>query len=192
MFNGVFQYNTNIKIASGKLLLSEPLLQDESFQRSVVYVCHHDINESIGFIINKKADADLSQLIPALENSPFPLYIGGPVGLESINMIHNVPALIGGEEIADGIYWGGSLEKAIEGIVNGDIVPTNCKMFIGYSGWGKGQLQSELDVNSWLVSDASLELVFKTDADTLWKKSIAALGQQFNALLHMPTNPALN
>jgi putative AlgH/UPF0301 family transcriptional regulator len=54
------------------------------------------------------------------------------------------------------------------------------------------KLQSELDVNSWLVSDASLDLVFKTDADTLWKKSIAALGQQFNTLLHMPTNPALN
>ena len=109
-----------------------------------------------------------------------------------MHMVHNVPELIGGEEIADGVYWGGSLEKAIQYIESGNIIPSDCKIFIGYSGWGKGQLESELEVNSWLVSDASHDLLFNTDSETLWKKSMAALGQQFNPLLHMPTNPELN
>ena len=192
MFSDVLKYKTHIKVGSGKLLISEPLLQDESFQRSVVYMCHHDTDESIGFVINKLAEADLSHFIPELEHIPFPLYIGGPVGLESMHMVHNVPELIGGEEIADGVYWGGSLEKAIQYIESGNIIPSDCKIFIGYSGWGKGQLESELEVNSWLVSDASHDLLFNTDSETLWKKSMAALGQQFNPLLHMPTNPELN
>ena len=192
MMGDILHYKTDITAGSGKLLISEPMLQDQSFQKSVVFMCHHDENESLGYIINKRADLDLSHFIPELKHIAFPLHIGGPVALDSLHLLHTVPDLIGGDLIDHHIYWGGDLELAIENILLGKINSRNCKFLIGYSGWSEGQLDAELDMDAWLVSNASVSLVFETEESLLWKKSIAGLGQKFNPLLHVPMNPELN
>ncbi len=192
MIEDLLNYNTNIKIGNGKLLISEPMLQDKSFQKSVIYICHHDAKESVGYVLNKKADHDLSSLISELNGIYFPLYIGGPVGLDSLHIIHSVPDLIGGDLINENIYWSGDLESAIENIKLGKINESNCKFFIGYSGWGEGQLDAELDMSSWLVSNATDEQVFAMNDDLLWKESVVALGNKFNPLLYVPLSPEFN
>ena len=192
MIDDLLHYKTNVKINAGKLLISEPMLQDKSFQKSVIYMCHHDAKESVGYVLNQKAELDLSQYITELNGIYFPLHVGGPVGLDSLHIIHTASDIIGGDAIADNIYWGGDLESAIENIKLGKITPQNCKFFIGYSGWSEGQLDAELDMNSWLVSDATNALVFETNEALLWKESIAALGNKFNPLLYVPLSPELN
>lgn len=192
MIEDLLQYKTDIKISSGKLLISEPMLQDKAFQKSVIYVCHHDAKESVGYVLNQQAGHSLNDYIQELNGIYFPLFIGGPVGPDSLHILHNVPELIGGDLIADNMYWGGDLEMAIEQIKLGKVTPSNCKFFIGYSGWGEGQLDAELDMNSWLVAHSSRDIMFEIESSQLWKAAISTLGKKFNPLLFIPMNPELN
>ena len=52
----------------------------------------------------------------------------------------------------------------------------NARLIVGYSGWGPGQLESELESSSWLVSDIDQELIFNTPADRMWEAAIRRLG----------------
>lgn len=192
MIEDLIPNTTDVAMAAGKLLISEPMMQDKSFQRAVVYVCHHDALESIGYIINRLSEHSLSDFVSELNGIYFPLFIGGPVALDTIHMLHSLPNEIGGDEIADGIYWGGDMEAAIENIKLGKLNSGNCKFFIGYSGWGEGQLDAELDMKSWLVSNFSNELLYHVDGKQSWKRAISKLGTKFNSLLYVPMNPELN
>ena len=123
MNENLIHYQTGLEVNAGKLLISEPLLREQPFQRSVIFLCHHDASESVGYILNKKAGLELADFIPALEGSRFPLYDGGPVGNDTLHLLHTVHDLLGGDAVMPGIYWGGNLEKAIQGILRGLITP---------------------------------------------------------------------
>lgn len=192
MLDITLTYKTELKAGPGKLLISEPMLQDACFQRSVVYLCHHDTKESVGYVINKRAEYLLSEFIEDLAGHDFPLFTGGPVGLDTLHLLHTVPKLIGGEHIMDGIYWGGEIDQAIDHILAGKITPLNCKFLIGYSGWSEGQLDAELDMNAWLVSEGSSDLLFEQTESIIWQQAVSALGRKFNPLLFMPTKPEFN
>lgn len=192
MIDEILQLSTNIKATKGKILISEPMLQDESFQKSVIYLCGYDDHESFGFVLNNKSNQDLSVFFPELNSKNFPLYVGGPVDLDSFHMIHTHSELIGGEEIDNKIFWGGDIEQAIENIKLGKIDSESIRFFLGYSGWGEGQLDAELDMNSWLVSHCSQEFVFRNTSSNLWKDAITNLGEKFKQLLFIPQNPQFN
>jgi putative transcriptional regulator len=122
----------------------------------------------------------------------FPVFIGGPIEQEMLHFIHSVPEIAGGEKITENIYWSGDVEQIVEGIKIGKVTTDNCKFFIGYSGWGMGQLEAELDMNAWLVAHSSLRLVFNTSEKTLWNEAITSLGKNYSTLLFMPDKPELN
>jgi putative transcriptional regulator len=192
MFNDLIPFNTGVEPSAGALLISEPLLLDSNFQRSVILLCHHDINESMGFVLNKLATETLSDLVPEMANSSFPVYQGGPVGLNSLHFIHTLPDLLQGSHLAHGIFWSGDIARAFEGIKMGEVNEQNCRFFVGYSGWGAGQLDAELDMNSWLVCPSSQRLVFDVNQEQLWKESVEELGPKFKNLLFIPNDPTLN
>src|SRR4051812_44854502 len=135
--------------SSGKLLISEPFLMDPNFKRSVVLLTQHDDEGTIGFILNHPSAMLLKDLIPELENADFPVYIGGPVATDTIHFIHRCyDRLNDGEEIAEGIYWGGNFEALRILIDTSQIDVSEVKFFIGYSGWAAEQLQNELVENT--------------------------------------------
>ena len=185
-------FKTDIDISNGKFLISEPMLQDISFQKSVIFICHHDEDESIGYVINKGCKQGLGNVVNDLNNIFFPLYIGGPVAQDSLHFIHTMPQLLGGDVVDKEIYWGGDLETAIEQMKVGKITAANCKFFLGYSGWSKGQLQSELDLNAWLVANASTPLLFEDREELIWKLTIEGLGAKYKPLLHVPLHAEFN
>ncbi len=192
MFEDFIQYKTNIKQGAGKLLISDPMLLDTNFQKTVILLCNHSTTESVGYVLNRLSTNDLSYYLHDLKGYHFPLYIGGPVGLNTLHFIHAIPNILGGEFIDESMYWGGDLSLAIQLIQLGQILPHQCKFFLGYSGWGEGQLEAELDMNSWIVGHASDQLVFQTNENQLWKKSIESLGNKFKNLLFIPQDPTLN
>jgi putative transcriptional regulator len=191
MIEDLLPNKTDIEAGAGKLLISEPFLQDKSFHRSVVFLCHHDAKESVGYIVNKMSGQYLSEFVPDI-HIPVPVYFGGPVGLDTLHMVHTIPHLIGGDKVQEDLYWGGDMESAIENIKLGKLHTQNCKFFIGYSGWGEGQLQAELDMKAWLVAHSNPALIFAEEGNELWHTAIAQLGKRFNPLLFMPDRPELN
>ena len=66
------------------------------------------------------------------------------------------------------------------------------RLFAGYSGWGAGQLEAELDEASWIVVDAEPDDAFAADPDELWRRVLQRKGRAFTLLEHMPIDPSLN
>ncbi|QOR75065.1 MAG: YqgE/AlgH family protein [Thermoflavifilum sp.] len=180
--------------ANGTFLIADPFLKDPNFARTVVLLCEHQAEGSFGFVINRPFEQTLNELLPGTEDlQPIPLYFGGPVQLDTVHFIHQYPDVIeDGYEVGEGIYWGGNFEQTLELIRIGVIDLKKIKFFIGYSGWGSGQLEAELEEHSWIVSPAHPELIFDTRQETVWKQSLRELGDEYALMANFPIDPSLN
>jgi putative transcriptional regulator len=86
----------------------------------------------------------------------YPVFYGGPVQMDTIHFLHQYPEKIpGGYEIAEGVFWGGDFDVAIQMIRKGEVNLQRIRFYIGYSGWGTGQLNDELKEKSWLTVKAN-------------------------------------
>ena len=182
-----------VEAAPGTLLIADPFLKDPNFMRTVVFLCEHQTEGSFGFVLNKEFEQTLDKLLTDMEGYPIPVYFGGPVQLNTIHFLHQYPELIPDSlKTAEGIYWGGNFETVVALIKNKSINLKKIKFFIGYSGWGDGQLVDELKEKSWLTAEATQKLVFNTPPDEVWKKSIQHLGGAYKVLVNYPIDPQLN
>src|SRR4051812_27608654 len=138
------------EIMPGKLLIADPFLRDPNFMRSVIFMCEHKEEGSFGFVLNRKYDQFLGELLNGVEFSDFPVYYGGPVQVDTIHFLHQCPNLVtGGIEVVDGIFWGGDFEVVMELLKANRLTNRDIRFFIGYSGWGQGQLEEEMKQKSW-------------------------------------------
>jgi putative transcriptional regulator len=182
-----------VQISAGKILIADPFLKDPNFKRSVVIVCEHQDSGSFGFVLNKLYEQVLGDLIADLEGSTFPVYYGGPVQLDTIHFLHRCPELIsGGFEISEGIFWGGDFEEVADLIKADRLRETDIRFFIGYSGWGEGQLEEEMKLKSWITSKATPPLIFPTNANNIWKDALKELGGEYELMTNYPIDPQLN
>ncbi len=180
--------------AKGKLLIAAPFIGDPNFSRSVVLLCEHSSEGTLGFVLNQPTTLTLGDLIIELErySPPLVVYQGGPVQPDTLHIVHRMPELLGGVEIVPGIFWGGSYEVLKDVIRKNQHKSFGLKLFIGYSGWAAGQLDKEMTEGSWLVGDVTAELLFEDEAHTVWKKAISMLGKNYSFLANMPIDPQLN
>lgn len=177
----------------GMLLIADPFLKDPHFARSVVLLCEHQEQGSFGFVINKRYKQTLNELVPDMTDVRIPVYYGGPVQLDTIHFVHQIPDLVeGGFEIIKGIYWGGKFDRAISLINDGLLNLWKIKFFIGYSGWSSGQLEEELNERSWILSQASSRLLFKEKEQNIWPRSLKELGNDYAMMANFPIDPSLN
>jgi len=181
------------KLTKGKLLIAEPaILNDASFNRSVILLSEHNEEGSIGFILNKPSDFTLHDLIPEIE-SDLIIYNGGPVSQENLYFVHRVPDLIPDSiKIAEGIYWGGNFDKVQHLLEQGLLKKIDIRFFLGYSGWSKDQLQSELDTTSWVVIDNTYTNIFDISDDSVWKENLLNFGGEYRLWANAPENISLN
>lgn len=180
--------------STGKLLISEPFLNDPNFKRSVVLIADHGEEGTLGFILNQPSQLLLKDLVPDLWQADYPIFIGGPVEVDTIHFIHRCyDKLNSGEEIAKGIYWGGNFETLKILVNNNSIAEDEVKFFLGYSGWGIDQLNEEIEENTWIVSDKySKELIFSHNEEELWREVIINLGPKYAHVSNFPIDPSLN
>lgn len=182
-----------LEIQKGLLLIAEPFLKDENFQRSVVLLCQQDDDGSFGIQLNKKIDIDISYFLEELADYNLPVFDGGPVGKDHIHFLHQHPELIkGGEHLIEEIYWGGDYEAAVQHVKKGNINTNQIKFYLGYSGWGKNQLRKEMKHHSWLLTEATNELVFNTDHEMIWSNAIKRLGDDYKPMINYPLDPSFN
>jgi putative transcriptional regulator len=182
-----------IQVSAGEILIADPFLRDPNFMRTVVFICEHQDSGSFGFVLNKKYEQDLGDLIADLEGNTFPVYYGGPVQLDTVHFLHQRPELIsGGLEVTDGIFWGGDFSDVAELLKENRLREIDIRFFIGYSGWSEGQLDEEMKTKSWITSKATRPLIFPKNIDDTWKVALRQLGGEYEQMVNYPIDPQLN
>ncbi len=187
-------FNKNIIPEKGDLLISEPFLPDPNFQRTVVLICEHGEEGSFGFVLNKPSILKGSDVLEEAVSFDAVLHVGGPVQQDTLHFIHREPdKLEGGVDMGNNLYWGGNFEELLLLMDAGAVEMENFKFFVGYSGWGRGQLKEELEQNAWIVyKAATAEDVFDTQPDTLWRECLKRMGGKYKIISNYPTDPRLN
>lgn len=177
----------------GKILLSEPLLNDPFFKRSVVLLVEHDQEGSLGFVLNKSVSVGINELLNDFPEMDAEVYWGGPMNKNHLFYLHTKGDLIeGSKEIVPGLFWGGDFEQVKTLIASNEMTSQDIRFFAGYSGWGKGQLIKELNEKSWIITKASIpSLMLKKDKG-LWKLFMTKLGKKFEIMSNFPEDPSLN
>ena len=172
-------------------LIAMPGLEDESFSRSVVYVCEHSERGALGLIINKPSDINVKNLFDKVDLSlrredlrKDPVFHGGPVQTERGFVLHE-PMLMEGAEADESAYASTmTIPGGLEMTTSKDVLealstgagPRRVLITLGYSSWGEGQLESELGENAWLTVAADLSVIFDTPVAERYDRALALLG----------------
>ena len=184
---------TDIIPATGKLLIAEPFLTDPEFARSVVLLCSHDSEGTVGFVLNRISVNNIGDLLPDMvPGATIPVHDGGPVQPETLHIIHKIPEQMGGLEILPGIYWGGSYENLHKAIEEDGVTEDKIRLFVGYAGWEQGQLEREMKEGSWIVANGAENLIFEPDSTQVWRLALKSLGNNFAYMANLPLHPQLN
>ncbi|MBN2756437.1 MAG: YqgE/AlgH family protein [Bacteroidales bacterium] len=182
----------NIAPKSGSILVSEPFSKDAYFKRSVVLITLNNEEGAIGFILNKFVKISFKELIG--ENIEFNanVSIGGPVSIDRIDFLHTIGEKIpNSKKIVDNIYWGGDFSFLLELIKSNLIKDNQVRFFIGYSGWGKNQLKTEIENDYWIVTNSDSKTIMQTDKN-YWQSTLQRLGDNYKAWFNLPEDPSLN
>lgn len=172
-------------------LIAMPGLQDETFNRSVVYLCEHSERGALGLVINKPSDMNLKLLFEKIElrmASPelgeAPVFHGGPLQTERGFVLHEA-VFAEGEQPEESVYAStmtipGGLEMTtskdvLEALATGS-GPRRVLVSLGYAAWEQGQLESELAENSWLTVDADPAVIFDTPIEQRYDRALMLLG----------------
>src|SRR5690606_8209662 len=178
----------------GSLLIAEPsIIGDISFNRSIILLADYGTEGAIGFILNNPLEYTLNELVPEI-TQPFKIYNGGPVEQDNLYFIHKVPQLIPDSiEISYGLFWGGDFAVVTQLITEQKITEKDIKFFLGYSGWDAKQLEKELKINSWIITDNIYkEEILEKDYETFWKEKMLEFGGEYSLWSNAPENPSYN
>lgn len=177
----------------GRLLISEPFLPDTFFNRTLVYLTEHNEKGSVGFIINKSINIKVNDALDGFPGWDEKLTMGGPVAPDTLHYLHTMGNLIPNSVwVADNIYWGGDIESIKDLISSGRAGSGDIRFFLGYSGWGEGQLEKELQENSWIIADVAPEVVMRYRKDDSWKTVLRSLNKKYRLWAEFPESPEMN
>jgi len=172
----------------GQLLISSPLLHDPNFRRTVVLMTHHDEEGASGRALSRPSEIRVADAVPDLADLPGSdelVYVGGPVQTEAVGVLiehESEPEL---PIVGNVAFMPADAELDELGAVR-------TRVFAGYSGWGAGQLEDELEESSWIVVPAVPDDAFAPDPDELWRTVLHRKGGKFALIATMPYDPKLN
>lgn len=179
--------------AGGRILVSQPSLNDRFFSRSVVMLAEHGPDGSFGFIVNKPAKVRLSKVTGEFGAFDTDLYLGGPVHVNNLFYVHSKGEIIKDSlKIIEGVYWGGDIAEIRDLILSGKLTEKDIRFYAGYSGWQPKQLDREMSEKSWIVMDGQNRYVFGSRPTALWKKIVLTLGEEYAPWVNYPPDPNMN
>ncbi|MEA2247339.1 MAG: putative transcriptional regulator [Solirubrobacteraceae bacterium] len=178
----------------GQLLIASPKILDPNFRRTVVFMAEHTEEGAMGLVLNRPAEATAREAVPDLrwlvDSDDAGVWMGGPVAASSVIVLaefeepDRAALLIDGDlgfvpaEIDDRDAFAAGVRRA--------------RILAGPPGWGPGQLEAELEEDSWILEPARRADVFTADADALWSEVLRRKGREYALLSTMPMDPSLN
>jgi putative transcriptional regulator len=175
---------------AGSLLVAHPNMLDPNFRRTVLFISEHDPSDgALGVIINRPLDRQVADLVtdtPPAGLADVPVFLGGPVGKNQLMFAAFEWKKGDGVTLSHNI----ALEKA--SAAPGEKNRVTLCAFVGYAGWGAGQLESELKQKAWLLQKANPSLLKLDRLPNLWFDIMRGLGPWYKMLAAAPDDPSLN
>jgi len=174
---------------AGSLLIAHPNMLDPNFRRAVLFISVHDPEDgALGVILNRPLDKQVADLVndePPAGLANVPVFLGGPVGRNQLMFAAFEWQKAEGLKINHNV----NLEEASQ-LLNND--PSSVRAFVGYAGWGAGQLEAEMKQNAWLLQKPSRSTLKTDRLSSLWFDIMRGLGPWYKMLAAAPDDPSLN
>jgi putative transcriptional regulator len=177
----------------GRLLIASPALVDPNFHRTVVLIAEHTEEGAMGLVLNRPAETPVADAVPDLSplaDSGAPVYMGGPVASDSVIVLaeFDEPSLAGvllEEDLGFVGSGGDDLGDVADGV-------RRARVFAGHAGWSPGQLEVEVEEESWIVEPPRRDEIFSDDPENLWAAVLRRKGREYALLSTMPPDPSVN
>ncbi|MGH1471915.1 MAG: YqgE/AlgH family protein [Cellvibrionaceae bacterium] len=184
--------DSSCEIAEGGLrnqfLIAMPSLTDSTFAHTITYICEHNAEGALGFVINHPLDIKLNEIYQQLElddlstSQQQEVLCGGPLQPENGFILHsNDKTFESSLTISSDICLTASKDVLVEMAKNNG--PEKAIVALGYAGWSPGQLEKEISENAWLTVPADPNIIFDVPCEQRWASVSKYLGIDLN-LIH--------
>lgn len=182
-------------LGKGIFLVASPGLRDPNFRQTVVLLCEHGPEGALGVVVNRPTGMLLAEAlpqVPVLEGQGHLLFSGGPVQPNHVLILYRLSQEpTSTHHVFDGVYLGGDM-SALERVLTRPSGTEAFRAYMGYSGWGPGQLENEMKSGSWITLPADPTVVFEKDPARVWTDILRSLGEPYTVYADMPADPSLN
>ena len=165
----------------GKLLVAAKDLPDPNFAKSVVLLIQYDQHGAVGLMINHRSDVPISRILEGVDTakrSSDPLYLGGPVEMQSVFALVKSQKKLDDATSVLGDVYAVSTKTALEKGFAASSGASDLRVYLGYCGWGEGQLENEIRQGGWWIFEAKAGTVFDPNPSSLWPRLIVRTEQQ--------------
>ncbi|BCA54311.1 UPF0301 protein [Nitrospira sp. KM1] len=184
-----------VPLGKGIFLIAAPNLRDPNFRQTVVLLCEHGAEGALGVVVNRPTAMSVSEAlphVPILEGQRHVLFSGGPVQPNQVMLLYRLDQLPeNSHHVFDGVCLGGDMEL-VDRILTEKQGTDAFRAYVGYSGWGPGQLELEMKTGSWLTIPADPTIVFERDPVRIWSEIVSTLGEDYRLYADMPFDPSCN
>ena len=181
--------DASVESLQGRLLIANGSLFGPAFRQTVILMAEHNDDGALGLVLNRPSamEVELDSSVARLPLIETRVYAGGPVQEENVTVVaeYETP-----DPRAHMVFDSVGLPR----FENDDpfVGIARAKVFAGYSGWGPGQLEGEIETGSWIIEPASVDVVFDMAPDVMWREVLRKKGGEFTLLSTMPYDPMAN
>jgi putative transcriptional regulator len=176
----------------GMLLFSTPALFDPNFRRTVVLVAEHGEEGAMGLVLNRPSDTTVGEAVPDLADvagADAPVFVGGPVQPRAVLVLAEFEEPASAATVVVGDIGFARADGDLDELAQ---TTRRARVFAGYSGWSPGQLEAELEEDSWLVEPVDDIDLLCDPADDLFGSALRTKGGSYRILALMPDDPRSN
>ena len=180
--------------AAGRLLVARPTMGDPRFHRTVILLLEHDDDGTLGVVLNRPSETDVGEEMPEWVSAAAPpdrFFVGGPVEPQAVMAVGRLASTDVEWDPASRLVGDVVLINMAKG-PHGPEVLAGHRLFVGYAGWGPGQLDGELGADGWWVVASEPDDLLASDPDGLWSAVLARQGGALATVANYPEDVSLN
>jgi len=166
-------------LAPGRILIMQRDAPDPLFAQSVIVLARYDRTGALGLMIHYRSSLTIQQVLSGIkgaEKRVDPIFVGGPVELKVVMALLRADSPPEDASLVAGNLYLLSSKQSIGAALTAGRKASDFRIYLGYAGWGPGQLEREVRLNGWYIFDYDPRLVFDEHPETLWKRLIEKIG----------------
>jgi putative transcriptional regulator len=183
-------------LAVGRFLVASRDLGDPNFAKTVILLVHYSEGQgAVGLVVNRATDVPISRVFQDFKEAKSrkdPVYVGGPVELNSVMALLKAASKPGTAARVFGDVYLISDKDQLRATMASAVESSVFHAYVGYAGWGAGQLEHEVDLGAWHIMPADAATVFHSDPDSVWPRLIGRTETQVAGVPRIPRLPGLS